>query len=212
MSAYPPQQQQPPGGMGGGYPGPMGQIPQKKGMSTGVILAIVAVVVVGGLLLIFFVLGILGYYGTRKYVSNAKQAEVKNSLGQISKDAVSAYEMERSSDDVLSQGSTTTGITRKLCPSAQNPVPKNDSDVSGRKYMSSSSEWTSDTGWKCLRFEMSAPQYYQYNYTSDSTSFKAIGRGDLNGDRVFSRFEVEGRVQDGSLRVSPVISETNPEE
>jgi type IV pilus assembly protein PilA len=197
--------------MGGGYPGPMGQIPPKKGMSTGAILAIVAAVVVGGLLLIVLILGVLGFYGTRKYIANAKQAEVKNTLGQISKDAVSAYEMERS-DDVLSQGAGGTAVNRKLCPSARNPVPKVESDVSGRKYMSSPTEWTSDTGWKCLRFEMYSPQYYQYNYTSDSSSFKAIGRGDLNGNSVFSRFEIEGRVQDGSLRVAPSILETNPEE
>lgn len=196
--------------MGGGYPGPMGPAPQKKGMSTGVILAIVGGCVVLLLVVIVGVFAVLGVYGTRRYIANAKQAEVKNTLGQIGKDATTAYEMERADDDLLQGASAGTG--RRLCPSAQNPVPRNEGDVSGRKYQSSSAEWTSDTGWKCLRFEMSSPQYYQYNYTSEASSFKAIGRGDLNGDRVFSRFELEGRVESGVLRLSPALSETNPEE
>jgi len=194
--------------MGGGYPGPMGPTPQKQGMSTGAIIGIIAAVVVLGLVAVVGIFAVLGVYGTRKYIANAKQAEVKNSLGQISKDAVVAYEQE-SLDPILT--TDTAAVKRKLCPSSQ-PVPRSDASVSGKKYMSMPSEWTSDTGWKCLRFEMNSPQYYQYQYTSDSSSFKAIGRGDLNGDGVFSTFEVQGKVVDDNLRVSPSILETNPNE
>ena len=41
------------------------------------------------------VLAVLAVYGVRKYIANAKTAEAKNALGQIGKDAVSAFDGER---------------------------------------------------------------------------------------------------------------------
>lgn len=56
------------------------------------------------------------------------------------------------------------------------------------------------------------PQSYQYRYEATPSSFLAGGRGDLNGDGKFSDFTLEGRVEAGRLRLSPQISETDPEE
>jgi len=154
-------------------------------------------------------LGVLAALGMRKYMVGAKLAEAKNTLGQIAKDASTAYERE---DPVLAPGPT----TKRVCPSASLPVPAQVSAISGKKYQSSPAEWEVDkarnAGFSCLRFELFAPQKYQYRYEATPTSFLAGGRGDVDGDNRFSDFTVQGRVEDGVLRVSPTISETDPEE
>jgi type IV pilus assembly protein PilA len=208
----PGQLQPPPGGFGGGpgYPQP-GPIQPKSGMGTGAIIAVVIGVVVLVLVGIIGILAVLGIYGTRKYIANAKTAEARNGLGMMAKDAATAYEREQIGAEVLNVGATAT-VVRRLCPSARSPVPSSIAAISGKKYQSSSSEWESDPGWSCLRFEMNMPQYYQYNYASTASSFTGTAKGDLNGDGVASTFEIEGEVQNGSLRLSPTIKETSPEE
>lgn len=207
--------QQPPGGFGGGsgypQPGPMvPPQPPKSGMGTGAIIAIVVGVVALALVAIVGIFAVLGVYGTRKYIANAKTAESRNALGQIAKDAVAAYEREDFSGTVPAGGSVVAD--RHLCPSAERPVPASVASISGKKYQSAASEWSGDRGWSCLKFEMMAPQYYQYNYASTPSAFTATAKGDLNGDMVLSTFEIEGQVQNGAVRVSPSIKETNPEE
>jgi len=146
---------------------------------------------------LFGVLVVLGIHGTRKYIANAKMAEARSVVGQISRDAVAAFE---------SRGA--------LCPSASSPVPA--APPRAAKYQSSASDWdadrASDAGFACLKFSMATPQYYQYDYRSTPAGFLVTARGDLDGDGVASRFEVEGRIQDGRLIVAPAIRETNPEE
>ncbi len=63
------------------------------------------------------VLAALAIYGVRKYIANAKTAEARNSLGQIGKDAASAYAREGMAGQVLALGSV-AGINNKLCASA----------------------------------------------------------------------------------------------
>jgi hypothetical protein len=76
-------------------------------------------------------------------------------------------------------------------------------------------------GWTCLRFTITDPQQYQYEYSVDGTTgagkkFYAIARGDLDGDTVTSSFHMEGKIQpateDFALFVSPNLIETNPQE
>ena len=75
MAMQPPYAQQPP--------------PQKKGMSTCLIVAIVvaalAVPMIG-------IMATLGIYGVRKYLASAKTSEAKNTIGAISRAAVAGYE------------------------------------------------------------------------------------------------------------------------
>lgn len=178
-------------------PGPTGPMPPKKsGMSTGVIIAIVAGVIVLAMIALVGILAVLGIYGTRKYIANAKTAEARNALAEMAKDAAAAYESEDA----------------RLCPSARSPVPASIQDVSAKKYQSSLSDWQNDPGFSCLQFEMSTPQYYQYDYKNVGNGFSAIAKGDLNGDGVTSTFEITGRLESGRLIVAPAIVETNPDE
>jgi type IV pilus assembly protein PilA len=167
------------------------------------------------------VLAVLAVYGVRKYIANAKTAEAKNSLGQIGKDSVTAFEGERMSNTVLAEGSQ-TAIIRQMCQTGAQPsVPTAQASIGGKKYQSSKADWsnpgdvTTNKGWPCLKFEMTAPQYYQYSYGANGTStgdFSATANGDLNGDAVYSTFTMLGSIQNGRLTLGPSIGESSPEE
>lgn len=172
--------------------------PEKKGMSTCLIVLIVcavaAVPVIG-------VMAALGIYGVRRYVATAKTAEAKNSVGAISHGAVAAYERERLDPP-----------THRLCRSAK-AVPA--FVPAGKKFMPVAGAFggDADTGWKCLKFEMSMPIYYQLQYNQGSgwadaahapgkDGFEAAAIGDLDGNGVHSRFSRTGKVERGSVVVS----------
>ena len=162
------------------------------------------------------VLAVLAVYGVRKYIANAKTAEAKNSVGQMSKDALTKYEGEAMAGTVLLPGGT-TGVLRDVCLTASAMVPS--SVPTAQKYQSSSADWNVDgtatpaKGFSCLHFEMGGPQYYQYNYIGLTTaSFTAEARGDLNGDGITSYFHQDGAVISGRLNVAPSIVEVGPEE
>lgn len=168
------------------------------------------------------VLAVLAIYGVRKYIANAKTAEAKNSLGQIGKDAVTAYEGERMSAAVLAEGGT-AGIIRQLCGSAASSVPSAITLVKGQKYQSAKADWSptgdvsNNAGFPCLKYEMTAPQYYMYSYsaptvTGDGATFVALANGDLNGDGTSSEFTMRGAITSGRLLVAPSIGESSPEE
>src|SRR5580693_1608578 len=74
------------------------------------------------------VLAVLAVYGVRKYIANSKTAEARNSLGQISKDAATAFEKESGSTAVLGQG-TSSATLRALCISASAAVPSGPSSI-----------------------------------------------------------------------------------
>jgi len=163
------------------------------------------------------VLAVLAVYGVRKYIANAKTAEAKNSVGQMSKDALTKYEGEAMAGAVL-LGGTTTGVLRDVCLSAKAAVPSA-GIPKAQKYQSTSADWNADgttspaSGFSCLHFEMAGPQYYQYSYIGATTAgFTAQARGDLNGDGTASYFGQEGSVIGGRLNVAPSIIEIGAEE
>ena len=174
---------------------------RKPGMSTGAIVAIVLAVTI---IPILGIMAVLAVYGVRKYISNAKSAEARNALGQIAKDAVAAYETE--SEDGK----------RHLCASASEPVPAERSSIRGHYYQSSRADWERDAkreaGFACLKFEMTAPQYFQYEYEATAAGFTARAHGDLDGDGQVSTFVISGQVVNGRLLIAPSIAETDPEE
>lgn len=176
-------------------------------MGTGLIIVIVLAVLI---VPIIGILAVLSIYGTRKYISNAKAAEAKNSLSQIGQDAISAYERE----DMLAPADGT--VKRRICPSASARVPADRTAVSGKKYQSTTSEWEVDrganVGFSCLKFEMSSPQYFQYEYNATPTGFTARAFGDLNGNGIFSTFELKGELVGNRLVTSPTILEIDPQE
>ncbi len=167
------------------------------------------------------ILAALAIFGVKKYVSNAKTAEARNTVGQISKSAAGAWSREIMPGAVLGDTGTAAGAN-KLCGSAAavpTAVPK------GVKYQSSTlagadyNAGTSDTGWVCLRFTSDRPQYYQYNYTVTSAvdatgngKFEAVAKGDLNGDGTESTFTRAAEVRLGQMVLSPAIAEVNPDE
>ena len=171
------------------------------------------------------ILAALAIYGIRKYILNSKTAEARNSLGQMSKDAAAAFSREGMAADTLALGAS-TGVTNRLCASAPKSVPDAKTKIQGKKYQSSPSEWNDGaagdkvTGWTCVKFSMSDPQYYMYSYTAaDPTgdgTFTAKAEGDLDGDTETSTFTIEGAVKkEGNERVvviAPNLDEINPEE
>jgi type IV pilus assembly protein PilA len=177
------------------YPYPQPPAAPKGGGMPGWVLGCL----IGGGALVFIggILAVLAISGTRRYIANAKQAEVRNSIGQMAKDAAAAYETDK-----------------KLCASASSPVPA--TVPHGGKYQSAPSDWNVDearkAGFWCLKFQMDMPQYYQYDYKSTGASFEAIGHGDLDGDMQESTFKVTGQEQSGMVVIAPTILEVSPDE
>lgn len=159
------------------------------------------------------VLAALAVYGVKKYLLNAKTAEARNSLGQIAKDASMAYERESMDGTVLAEGGS-TNVVNKICPTSSK-VPATIDAVKQKKFQSAATDWSTDPGWKCLKFTMNDPQYYMYQYTNASdTSFTAEAQGDLDGNGTSSDFKLAGAIDSKSnvLHVAPNIVETDPEE
>jgi type IV pilus assembly protein PilA len=165
------------------------------------------------------VLSALAVYGVRKYLFNAKTAEVRNALGQMAKDAKASYDRDSTSPLLLAPG-TSAGVANNLCTSASVSVPSGKASIAGQKYQSAPSEWNADVGtpnrgFACLRFAMSDPQYFMYDYAGTAGTagtFVTMGMGDLNGDGNTSTFSLRGEVTGGIVFVAPNFSELSPEE
>ena len=153
-------------------------------------------------------------------MAKAKAAEALASLGSIGRLAAAAYDRETTSS-VLTPGAA-SDVHHELCASAKATVPASVTDVSGKKYQSGPTEWTSDSadaGFTCLKFSIDVPQYYAYGYTRSGTgsklgdTFTATAEGDLDGNGKTSRFEITGTVGPGdAVTVTWKLKESNPEE
>jgi type IV pilus assembly protein PilA len=166
------------------------------------------------------VLAALAIYGVRKYLTNAKTAEARMSLGRLAKDAALAYEKENVTAGIIALQDT-AAIAHSICPSAT-PVPAAAADISNQKYQSSPADWKGT--WECLKFSMNDPQYFQYDYQAQGTlnpavdgdAFTAIAHGDLDGDGNLSDFFLPGAIQTASnelvLTLAASITESAAEE
>jgi len=173
------------------------------------------------------VLAVLATFAVSKYLAYAKSAEATNVVGRISQNAVMAYEIERGSATLGSGG----GGSHRLCDGSEQ-VPNNVSKVRLRKYQPNPSadyEASSDrnnnkTGWRCLKFEITQPQYYAYLYRRSTGYFEplaggsavvgtppvipegpnagwsACGSGDLDGDGLTSLICHGGRIDAASKK------------
>jgi type IV pilus assembly protein PilA len=165
------------------------------------------------------VLAALAIYGVRKYLLNSKTAEARNAVGQMAKDAKTAYERESMPGTILADNGT-AALANNLCSSASATIPASADSIKGKKYQSAASEWSADAatqgkGFSCLKFTLSDPQYYMYSYvgsTGAAGTFEATGKGDLNGDGNLSEFTLKGEVRTGVVIVAPNFTEVNPEE
>jgi type IV pilus assembly protein PilA len=148
------------------------------------------------------ILAALAIYGVRRYMASAKTSEARNTVGAISRAAASAYEREIVKSELIPEGKESTPGTSGLCASAADGVPKGGPPV-GVKYQPDSAAGAdfeagdNITGWKCLRFTVNQPIYYQYNYKAGAgyvvvgqpdapnpgaNGFEASAVGDLDGD------------------------------
>jgi type IV pilus assembly protein PilA len=168
------------------------------------------------------ILSVLAMYGVRKYISNTKTTEARNALGRMANAAVVAYENENMQSPILPQGSSAT-LSRALCKSASTFVPSSAASIAGRKYQSSTAEWsvdaTGNSGFSCLQFTIDQPQYFMYTYsisgsgTNVGDSFVALANGDLNGDGNMSTFSLMGAINSSYVvNIAPNMLEINPEE
>lgn len=174
------------------------------------------------------ILAALAIYGVRRYVFSARTVEARNSVGRMAKDAAASYLREIMAGENLALGGTAQNANR-LCVSASATVPSAAGAIKGKKYQSSPTEWEVDKatpgkGFACIRFSMTDPQFYQYDYQTSTndwttsgavgTSFDAIARGDLDGDGTLSEFKMTGTLQATSsgaaaLTLAPTLSESD---
>jgi type IV pilus assembly protein PilA len=142
------------------------------------------------------VLAALAIYGVRRYLASAKTSEAKNSVGAIARGAAGAFERESAASQVLTEGTSGTVSSHALC-NTTNAVPANMSSVKGIKYQPNSSPTTDyqTENWNCIKFSMTQPQYYQYQYfRPDAANMSAAAYGDIDGDASTSSFVRTGSV------------------
>ena len=177
------------------------------------------------------VLAALGIFGMRKYLASAKTAEAKNVLGAINRSSVAAFERESLAAALVPIGTLSGGASHALCRSAAGPVPGG--VPANTKYQANTADGadynTGDqlNGWKCLKYGMTEPQYYQYMYNKGGThnltpdvitgvptgtGWSGEAKGDLDGNNIFSEFMLSGDISNGQPITSVSIGTFNPEE
>jgi type IV pilus assembly protein PilA len=174
------------------------------------------------------VLAALAIYGVRRYLASAKTSEAKNTVGAISRAAAAAYERENAASDILVGGSSSGLASHQLCDDATE-VPTGDPPA-GRKYQPNPTAGdfnagSPTAGWQCLKFSMSQPIYYQYDYhfgendgdvtgtpappTITANGFDATAVGDIDADLTVSGFSRGGNVVGGELVLATQVYITN---
>lgn len=174
------------------------------------------------------ILAVLAIFGVSKYLANAKSAEATNTIGKINERAVAGYEEENNTAEIAPIGSTGQAATHELCGTAA-AVPAAIGSVQNKKYQpdpTAGKDYTTGSnvgttratrfGWKCLKFEMTQPQYYIYGYAAGggravpnvANAVPAVGAdgwlseatGDLDADTIQSVFTTGGQIEPGSKK------------
>jgi len=190
------------------------QQPPKSGGSTVVIVIMVViglVVVVGGIMAVFAI------YGTRRYLASAKTSEAKNNIGAIARAAADAYEREGAASELAGGPAKHRLCGRAFAvPAAVPKATKYQPDTAEGKDFNAGD---ATGGWKCLKFSVTTPIYYQYEYHAGGgykgpsrggpdpgkDGFEVSAEGDLNGDGKTSLFTQVGRIENGHIKLDPTI-------
>jgi len=156
------------------------------------------------------VLAALAIYGVRRYLANAKASEAKQAVGNIARSAHAAYEREVMPSQDVNEGNESVQVSHALCLSALSVPAK---VPAGKKYQPNTANGkdfgtgSDSEGWKCLRFRIDQPVYYQYLYTYNGSAvapnskakcsadcYEAGALGDLNANGLYSRFAKTGQI------------------
>jgi type IV pilus assembly protein PilA len=208
---------------------------KKRGFTLVELMAVVAMVAV---------LAALAIQGVGRYLALAKSSEAKNTVGAIGRAVVAAAQrmmlagaMPQQKSDNSGQGATVFDGVPGLCSSSL-PVPASLQQVKARKYQPKTlsgfdyQTGNETAGWRCLQFQISHPQYYQYRYElngppisvqlpnggspkgaagTDNRPWTAWARGDVDGNGVTSWFVLTGISNQGKIVKSTAI-EQDPHE
>ncbi len=180
------------------------------------------------------ILALLAIFGVSKFLANAKTAEATNTIGQINKLSIQAYERESAPAELSLTGGASANAMHALCGNST-LVPATFGNIQNKRYTPTAADYTvlaagtndNRNGWNCLKHEMTEPQYYQYAYTKGAaarvagapagipagTSWLSEASGDLDGDAIPSYFITGGGLA-ADLRPIPFTQMViqNPEE
>ncbi|WP_437625856.1 prepilin-type N-terminal cleavage/methylation domain-containing protein [Sorangium sp. So ce1151] len=172
------------------------------------------------------VLAALATQGVSKYFVLAKSAEAKHTIGAISRAVVvSADRLQARADGPAAQPLCSDAVT----------VPNAFYRVQGHKYQPDPSPGVDyntgspTVGWKCLGFEITHAQSYQYRYRLGGSPMPVSGnhfpedvplerrwaayaRGDLDGDGTHAWFALDGYMRDGQVVFASAIGTIDPDE
>jgi len=138
----------------------------------------------------------LAVYGVQKYLLQAKTAEARYTVARIAKQVASAV--------------TERHLSRlpKAAPLTPKQVPR------GEAVLVPEADWA-EPAWRALSFSMEGKQNYSYEFevAADGKHGVVRAQGDLNGDGVFSRFELGLTLKaPGYVILDAEMREQNPEE
>lgn len=169
------------------------------------------------------ILALLAIFGVSKFLATAKTAEATNTIGQINKLAIQAYDRETGVAELIIAGGVSAQTAHTLCGNSS-LVPLTLAEVGNKKYTPKPADDyqklvvgsnDNQNGWRCLKHEMSEPQYYQYAYTKAGVArlgapagipanadWLAEAQGDLDGDATASHFVTGGAISPQKTAVS----------
>jgi hypothetical protein len=142
-------------------------------------------------------LAALGVSGARKYINNAKAAEAKATLKQITK----LYQATLNQADVAKPKKPKKLVSMPAVPAS---IPR------GAKYQSSADDWKA---WAPIQFKLDEPQYFQYEIVAakDGKSAEVLARGDLDGDGQASLYRLRIQLDPKTGQITAQdLDETDP--
>jgi len=145
----------------------------------------------------------LAFYEVRMRALVAKLGEARTTLLRLARDYKSYWERQ----ELAPHGKPPVKKVLLSFPPVPSSIPR------GELYTSTHDDWKA---WAPLGFELSVPQYFQYEVRAapGGTSVELRARGDLNGDGKGSLLQLELRLdpKDHTLHGGEQIEETDPEE
>jgi hypothetical protein len=165
---------------------------------------------------------IFAYVEHKRSLLRVRASEARTTVRAIAAAAKAAHGASRYDWRHYTEERAERNAAERLCQSAipvPTDVPKRTSYQPRVKHGQDYRTGDSKTGWLCLKFGLSHPQYYRYSYTAGGgykgparggpdpgpSGFEAAAEGDLDGDGRTSLITVTGTVDPvtGRLEVAP---------